>query len=181
MGRERCCEMPKVAKARKSKQRLATAAASSVGLSTGADLTSEAKKAEDDSKLSRGQRKRQEKRMRVLQKLTMTKPVDEDPDALGQYGALAASINDVAASKHGAKPAVMTKKKKNILIQQECTQFGNVLSHPSFQDNPLATLQTHLQSVIGGRKARQEKERQGDSTKKKVTSKTSTKKKSKGK
>merc|ERR1711865_658645 len=157
---ERCCEMPKVAKARKSKQRLATAAASSVGLSTGADLTSEAKKAEDDSKLSRGQRKRQEKRMRVLQKLTMTKPVDEDPDALGQYGALAASIDDVAASKHGAsKPAGMTKKKKNKLIQQECTQFGNVLSPPSFQDNPLATLQAHLQAVADVRKARQEKEK----------------------
>merc|ERR1712086_222018 len=77
-----------------------------------------------------------------------------------------ASIDDVAASRGGAsKPAVMTKKKKNKLIQQECTQFGNVLSHPSFQDNPLATLQAHLQAVADVRKARQEKEKEKEKEK----------------
>eukprot|EP00656_Telonema_subtile_P016516 TRINITY_DN18727_c0_g1_i1.p1 TRINITY_DN18727_c0_g1~~TRINITY_DN18727_c0_g1_i1.p1 ORF type:complete len:183 (+),score=43.87 TRINITY_DN18727_c0_g1_i1:153-701(+) len=151
-------QMPKVVKPRKRVQRLANAAAQSVGLQYG--VAEEASEQKKDAVLSRGQKRRQEKRERVMRKFTMKHPKDQDGEEFGYFGALASSIDDVeAAMKPSTKPTVMTKKKKTTMLQAEMVQFSSVLSHPSFQANPLDTLQLHLQSVVSARNVQRQEDK----------------------
>jgi len=78
----------------------------------------------------------------------------EGVNVLGNIAALAGAIEDVSAAqlkgmkKAAAKPKKMTKKNKALVMAAEMQQFQNVLQHQGFQADPLATINSHLETTV---------------------------------
>lgn len=127
--------------------------------------------------LSRGQKKRQAKRDQYLkrekmilstlklQKMEEQKKRIDGLDAIKE--ALTQTIRENQERKELEKqqqaedaPAKTNKSKKNI-AQKEISHLNLVLQHPSFKSNPFATMQEHLRNTLS-----QQAKEQGEAAKK---------------
>jgi len=126
--------------------------------------------------LSRGQRKRLAKREQYLrrEKLVMSslklKRAEEQKKRIDGLDAIREALMATVSSKPGAgsaegseqekKPVNLLRsdKSKKLLVQREASQMNLVLQHPSFQADPLATIQEHLQNTLAKDAEKQKRE-----------------------
>lgn len=148
-------------------------AVASVSEVENADIKTENKDASNDTsktaspsvdQLSRGQRKRQAKRDQYLKRELMImstlklKHQEEQKKRLDGLDALKEALMDVAktsaaeavAPDEPAKAVSMLKsnKSKKELTMREVTHLNLVLQHPTFQANPMETMQEHLRNTL---------------------------------
>eukprot|EP00541_Cyclophora_tenuis_P012170 CAMPEP_0116545406 /NCGR_PEP_ID=MMETSP0397-20121206/2653_1 /TAXON_ID=216820 /ORGANISM="Cyclophora tenuis, Strain ECT3854" /LENGTH=201 /DNA_ID=CAMNT_0004069721 /DNA_START=221 /DNA_END=826 /DNA_ORIENTATION=- len=118
------------------------------------------------SGLSRGQRKRQGKRDQYLrrQKLVLAtlslKRKEEQKRKIDGLDALKDALLGVsqqqstppAKNMDSSEPssALSTNKSKKELAMREVTHLGLVMEHPSFVNDPFATMQEHLKNTLSG-------------------------------
>lgn len=124
----------------------------------------------DNSALSRGQRKRMKRRtafmkkMGLVQRVTQEKAKEEKKQEQGVFAdleelqaSLFVSDKDAAKSKKGASASAaavplqkkkMSGKQRQKLAVRELVQLKAVHSHSSFQGNPFAAIQMHLQNTV---------------------------------
>jgi Ribosome biogenesis protein SLX9 len=103
--------------------------------------------------LSRGQRKRQQKREQYLRREQLVlsclklKPKSSHFDGMNEMKqALLTSLDDKPAAAKPPPPRnlLRSQKSRQVLMAKEIAQLGLVLQHPAFQANPWDTLQQHL-------------------------------------
>lgn len=116
-----------------------------------------------ESHLSRGQRKRLEKKQHVLRKLGKAelglKAAAAEQQQQGQQQAVLRldAISDALDTlpEHAERPAtvretvVKSNKMKHKTAVKEAEHLKLVLQHPAYQSNPLAAIKTHLENTIG--------------------------------
>lgn len=116
---------------------------------------------EEETSLSRGQRKRQAKRDQYLKREQMVlstlrlKTEEEQKHRIDGLNALKEALNSATAtaltgeSKHAeASSQPTTNKKRKNLALREMQHMSLVLQHPAFQENPLETIQQHLKNTL---------------------------------
>ncbi|KAL7546651.1 hypothetical protein ACHAWF_009982 [Thalassiosira exigua] len=163
--------MPKASKVGKFR---AAAKASSRDV-RGAPLTAAAGGAEsaapekEKEGLSRGMKKRLAKREKYLKRQNMImsslrlQRMEEQKGRLDGLDAIREALGEVlpspsesaaSAAKESSKSnktrklACSTNKSKKKLANAEISHMGLILEHPSFQDNPFAAIQKHLQNSL---------------------------------
>lgn len=136
--------------------------------------------ADGSSSLSRGQRKRNAKREQYLKREQMilstlslrrkeeqTKRIDgldALKDALSGLSSDGKKSDDPKTSTHTKNQeaentvAITTNKAKKELAAKEITHMNLVLQHPSFKENPFATIQEHLKNTLSDQKQQQTKQ-----------------------
>lgn len=120
----------------------------------------------DNSALSRGQRKRMKRRtafmkkMGLVQRVTQEKAKEQKQQEQGVFADLAElqaslfqSDKDAKKSSAGAAGVPLQKKKmsgkqRQKLAVRELVHLKAVHSHSSFQGNPFAAIQMHLQNTV---------------------------------
>ncbi|GAB9473710.1 Cystathionine gamma-synthase [Globisporangium polare] len=117
----------------------------------------------DNSALSRGQRKRMKRRtafmkkMGLVQRVTQEKAKEQKQQEQGMFADLAelqASLfqSDKDAKKSSASVPLQKKKmsgkQRQKLAVRELVHLKAVHSHSSFQGNPFAAIQMHLQNTV---------------------------------
>jgi len=129
------------------------------------DSSASADVSQQDSALSRGQRKRQAKREQYLKKEKMIlsslklKKEDEQRKRIDGLDALKAALMETVQEKPGApddneavvpeKPKPLTSNKaKQKTLASELTHMGLVMQHPAFQANPFEAIQEHLRNSL---------------------------------
>lgn len=137
----------------------APASKRAVALATAAEANvSETVSKEPETVLSRGQRKRQEKRERynrMLGKLVLT-PRTEDVGALGSLAGVSGALpstTDKSQRHKRAEPGaaigkVVSNKTRQKVLAQEVSNLQQVHAHPAFQSNPFATIMLHLNNTV---------------------------------
>jgi len=172
--------MPKVS--RTQKQRSKSASVSAVRatplLSSKEPTTSEERKKHDtnnidsneNTTLSRGQRKRQAKRDQYLKREKMIlstlklKRMEEQKNRIDGLDAIKEALVQTIKENQEQKEAteeqikinVKSNKAKKDIAQKEITHLNLVLQHPTFQSNPFATMQEHLRNTRAQRAKEQE-------------------------
>jgi Ribosome biogenesis protein SLX9 len=101
--------------------------------------------------LSRGQRKRQQKREQYLRREQLVlsclklKPKSSHFDGMNEMKqALLSSLKTASTSTPPPRNLLRSQKSRQVLMAKEIAQLGLVLQHPAFQANPWDTLQQHL-------------------------------------
>jgi len=130
------------------------------------DSSASADVSQQDSALSRGQRKRQAKREQYLKKEKMIlsslklKKEDEQKKRIDGLDALKAALLETVQEKPGTpnddneatvpeKPKPLTSNKaKQKILASELTHMGLVMQHPAFQANPFEAIQEHLRNSL---------------------------------
>lgn len=118
--------------------------------------------------LSRGQRKRQVRKERIMMK--MGKPVKTTPQQDGNIHSsssklllseLETTLIEAAETALTIRPSasstVTSNKMKKEIAVREATRMKLVQQHPAFQADPLGALKTHLEQMTAIRKAKSEK------------------------
>eukprot|EP00522_Entomoneis_paludosa_P016333 CAMPEP_0172443780 /NCGR_PEP_ID=MMETSP1065-20121228/3987_1 /TAXON_ID=265537 /ORGANISM="Amphiprora paludosa, Strain CCMP125" /LENGTH=229 /DNA_ID=CAMNT_0013194117 /DNA_START=47 /DNA_END=736 /DNA_ORIENTATION=- len=129
--------------------------------------------------LSRGQRKRQAKRDQyqrrqklVLSSLKVKRAEEQKKRIDGLDAIKEALLSTVSSSKKSKeeeieedadeteeKPNLLkTNKSRQLLVQKESQQLSLVMEHPSFQQDPFATMREHLQNTLASDAAARKKE-----------------------
>lgn len=111
--------------------------------------------------LSRGQRKRQAKRDQYLQRQRLVLSTlklqrqEEQKRRIDGFDALRKALVESASSKVSGQPtdsdtatSYGTNKSKKGMVGHAVTHLGLVMEHPSFLDNPFATIQEHLKNTL---------------------------------
>eukprot|EP00743_Colponemidia_sp_Colp-15_P005883 GILK01006324.1.p1 GENE.GILK01006324.1~~GILK01006324.1.p1 ORF type:complete len:169 (-),score=32.43 GILK01006324.1:615-1121(-) len=115
--------------------------------------------------LTRGQRRRRERRDRFLKKLDFASYVQnmqqqstlkKTKKPLGDLSSLTTSLSDLNAEFEKAKqekqkklqPKGLSQKRKQHILLREVQQFQSVLSHPVFQSNPFGAIREHLNNTL---------------------------------
>eukprot|EP00747_Dinoflagellata_sp_TGD_P031007 gnl/TRDRNA2_/TRDRNA2_135010_c0_seq1.p1 gnl/TRDRNA2_/TRDRNA2_135010_c0~~gnl/TRDRNA2_/TRDRNA2_135010_c0_seq1.p1 ORF type:complete len:228 (-),score=78.30 gnl/TRDRNA2_/TRDRNA2_135010_c0_seq1:143-826(-) len=115
--------------------------------------------AEGEAKLSRGQKKRRERRESFMKKFEFVNYVQKQEQAkrdgigLGDLGVLADGIDEVAREPETSRPTASTKrpqgrKGKKEADEREMAQYQQVLNFGAFQKDPLGTLEQHLRNSL---------------------------------
>jgi hypothetical protein len=128
-----------------------------------------AKEAGDE--LSRGQRKRLQKREQYLQKEKMIlsslklKRQEEQKKQIDGMDAIRSALLDTVVDKEDEAPAststapiIKSNKAKQNLVQKEVAHMNLVLQHPAFQADPFATIREHLQNTMAQTASQRQKE-----------------------
>lgn len=122
---------------------------------------------EEETSLSRGQRKRQAKREQYLKREQMIlstlrlKRKEEQKhridglDALKEALSSATATAEVSKQEESSSQPTTNKKRKN-LAAREMQHMSLVLQHPAFRENPLETIQQHLKNTLAGQAQRQQ-------------------------
>ena len=108
--------------------------------------------------LSRGQRKRQVRKERIMMK--MGKTVIKTPQQEGNIhssssklllseleSTLSDAANSVTAIRPSASSTITSNKMKKEIAVREATRMKLVQNHPAFQADPLGALKTHLEQM----------------------------------
>ena len=108
--------------------------------------------------LSRGQRKRQVRKERIMMK--MGKTVIKTPQQEGNIhssssklllseleSTLSEAASSVTAIRPSASSTVTSNKMKKEIAVREATRMKLVQNHPAFQADPLGALKTHLEQM----------------------------------
>lgn len=123
---------------------------------------------------SRGQRKRQAKREQYLRKERMVmsslklKHEEEQKNRIDGLDAIKEALLATVAKKprHGEddepaahKPNLLkSNKSRKMLLQKEVTQMNLVLQHPTFNEDPFATIREHLTNTLANDTKKHDKE-----------------------
>eukprot|EP00548_Thalassiothrix_antarctica_P006926 CAMPEP_0194145928 /NCGR_PEP_ID=MMETSP0152-20130528/18918_1 /TAXON_ID=1049557 /ORGANISM="Thalassiothrix antarctica, Strain L6-D1" /LENGTH=203 /DNA_ID=CAMNT_0038846299 /DNA_START=17 /DNA_END=628 /DNA_ORIENTATION=+ len=147
--------MPKVSKVGKFRKTAAAAVAET-------KIAAIALKNNATTSMSRGQRKRQEKkdqylkRQKLISSCLSLKKQDEQKKRIDGLDALKEALKGTV-SEEAEHPKEEVTQKPNLLITneskkkltiQEVSHMGLVLQHPDFQANPFATIQQHLKNTL---------------------------------
>lgn len=126
--------------------------------------------------LSRGQRKRLAKREQFLkrEKMIMSslrlKKMDDDKGRIDGFGSVKEALPETGGREHrsddnmidsttkASTPPPKSNRAKQSLAQIEISHMGLVLQHPSFQEDPFATMQQHLRNTLAGQAEQLEEE-----------------------
>jgi len=120
---------------------------------------------EEQQKLSRGQRKRLAKREQYLKREKMVlsslrlQKIESDKGRLDGLTEMRDALTQAVKTSRKKKQqqqqkvVVITKNnEKKSVAQRELPHLNLVLEHPSFQENPFATMQEHLKNTLANQK-----------------------------
>ena len=127
---------------------------------------------EAGEELSRGQRKRQQKREQYLQKEKMIlaslklKRQEEQKNQIDGMDAIRSALLDTVQvpeedekdeAPTSTAPLLKSNKSKQSLVQKEVAHLNLVRQHPAFQADPFATIREHLQNTMAQTAPQREK------------------------
>lgn len=125
-----------------------------------------------EEELSRGQRKRLQKREQYLQKEKMIlstlklKRQEEQKNQIDGMDAIRSALLDTVEAKEAetetpvpiTAPLIKSNKSKQSLVQKEVAHLNLVRQHPAFQADPFATIREHLQNTMAQTAPQRQKE-----------------------
>ena len=157
--------MPKVSRVGRSRNKLVV---DSVKNEESNDV---AKDPDSTQALSRGQRKRMQKRQQYVKREQMVlstlkiQRLDDQKGHIDGMDAIKDALTETIKKNNGASKkskAVSepssdnSNKAKKDIAQKELTHLNLVLQHPSFRENPFATMQEHLRNTLAEQAEAQE-------------------------
>ncbi|GFH51101.1 hypothetical protein CTEN210_07577 [Chaetoceros tenuissimus] len=162
--------MPKVSKVGRNRAKAASAILEKPNTDDGSNSE---KGATATQSLSRGQRKRMQKRDQYLKRERMVlstlklKKIEEQKSRIDGLDAIKEALSstiqksklesNVEAEESEEKKLLKSNKSKKEVAQKELNHLNLVLQHPSFQTNPFATMQEHLRNSFAKQAEEQEK------------------------
>lgn len=162
--------MPKVSKVGRNRAKAASAILEKPNTDDGSNSE---KGATATQSLSRGQRKRMQKRELYLKRERMVlstlklKKIEEQKSRIDGLDAIKEALSstiqksklesNVEADESEEKKLLKSNKSKKEVAQKELNHLNLVLQHPSFQTNPFATMQEHLRNSFAKQAEEQEK------------------------
>ena len=162
--------MPKVSKVGRKRAKASSAILEKPNTDDGSNSE---KGASATQSLSRGQRKRMQKREQYLKRERMVlstlklKKIEEQKSRIDGLDAIKEALSstiqksklesNVEAEESEEKKLLKSNKSKKEVAQKELNHLNLVLQHPSFQTNPFATMQEHLRNSFAKQAEEQEK------------------------
>lgn len=162
--------MPKVSKVGRNRAKAVSAILEKPNTDDGSNSE---KGAAATQSLSRGQRKRMQKREQYLKRERMVlstlklKKIEEQKSRIDGLDAIKEALSstiqksklesNVEAEESEEKKLLKSNKSKKEVAQKELNHLNLVLQHPSFQTNPFATMQEHLRNSFAKQAEEQEK------------------------